>query len=1031
MYTKTSTMKTIVLALAGALLATSASLAETAPVYEFDKIKLRPLVTNDVTKTAVPKEVSASFETRFRKETEPLRKQDFAKGVPLAEALLKDFAAYPGLVCRVKEEYANQLARDRKHYADAIRLYDELIAMAGRPSARVTWYLGRKRELQEKLGKRLEANETLMRTLEQPELTQGARDGAKHGIIRNLIGHKFYKEALALALPLVNSEETPPESRASIGLTAADCARRYLNDHDQAYDIYVSIENLPVKGEWTRLERAFQLSHAYIGNKTHGPQYAKSKKALEAVYGDKTVSPEPRYHAMNALLKSRVNAPEKAEPLSVIPVALAFLEEVKGRLSNAQHYIVLLNCLELYERHGVGDPRRDALALSIYQDEKAPFDSRIRALYFITKGLRKAGETAKEEKLYRAALPLAKESPKTIAGLLDHIADIYFRENDPDKMTAIFGEAYRYNDTPEMTNQVTEKIAGVYKRFSDFPKAVDHYLSQGKKRAAAELCGSWDYQDRDLARKLWKEIFDDAKAPTGDRLAAYEHLFDGDDFARENFRFYAEGMKNNAHILNFLFRKMANGGYAYNGSYEKLVTSFELYDSLARPLRENRHYRVYKYAVSAYLHVGDVAKAAAAAKEAATCEWVKCNAAERYAMEMLADLLPRKGDRKALEKACAKADKRFAGEIPAKDRVRQFDVIGSAMNIGRLENHVRALDAYRNSLYVPAPRRSYTVEFCEKPVVGVGNWDRLSKKPVEAKMDRTFGGSMDFLETDVATGDRGQGIGTEKAKADRPKPSFSAVCDVYGLHLRFYLPTKEARDIENGTVGGGAYEGYIAPGEGQPYICLLQDVQSGRLEPYNTAYTTANHTRIMEKDTRLHRAQTIYTDDAVISYIFLSWEAYATLIPENGTTWDFENVYWSRTGGDAWNGTESIHGRSTWGQLVFDLPDHDRARILKRLLFTIKPRYFSERWTGSAREDVADFWKDDEIGDPAFYEECVKPLVEKLDSYFGALKKEMSDEEVFRLADEALPAWVNFRYTVARLREQYLERELMEEETAK
>ena len=40
----------------------------------------------------------------------------------------------------------------------------------------------------------------------------------------------------------------------------------------------------------------------------------------------------------------------------------------------------------------------------------------------------------------------------------------------------------------------------------------------------------------------------------------------------------------------------------------------------------------------------------------------------------------------------------------------------------------------------------------------------------------------------------------------------------------------------------------------------------------------------------------------------------------------------------------------------------------------------------------------------------------------------MTDEEVFRLADEALPAWKNFRYTVARLREQYLERELMKEE---
>jgi hypothetical protein len=131
-------------------------------------------------------------------------------------------------------------------------------------------------------------------------------------------------------------------------------------------------------------------------------------------------------------------------------------------------------------------------------------------------------------------------------------------------------------------------------------------------------------------------------------------------------------------------------------------------------------------------------------------------------------------------------------------------------------------------------------------------------------------------------------------------------------------------------------------------------------------------------------------------------------------------VLWARQGNCAWNGTESIHGRSTWGRLVFDLPASARTSILRRRIFTVLATYQAEKATRAEHAGILDYWQDSVLGDLEFYQARVQPLVEKLDAFVPLVKPGMSDEDVARVEAGALPGWAGIRYTVDALRRQWL-----------
>ena len=265
-------------------------------------------------------------------------------------------------------------------------------------------------------------------------------------------------------------------------------------------------------------------------------------------------------------------------------------------------------------------------------------------------------------------------------------------------------------------------------------------------------------------------------------------------------------------------------------------------------------------------------------------------------------------------------------QLATADAVARLYRLGSLAQSARREPFARAVAAYVASLRVPSPRKEYRVRYRATPVSGLSDWDAIPKaeRPVLQPLDRAYGGSMDFLETDVTTGSRsGAGAGSAAAgkdEAEKLGASLGVLCDEFGIHFRFEYDDPRAREIEARLLGGGSYEIYLAPGANLAHTCLLIDVQTGRLSFANLTYDGPEFTCLKTDRPDLYRREHRFSGDRVVSYVFLSWNAYGYAIPSNGSVWEFENVLWARKGNFAWNGTESIHGRSTWGRLVFDLP---------------------------------------------------------------------------------------------------------------
>lgn len=67
----------------------------------------------------------------------------------------------------------------------------------------------------------------------------------------------------------------------------------------------------------------------------------------------------------------------------------------------------------------------------------------------------------------------------------------------------------------------------------------------------------------------------------------------------------------------------------------------------------------------------------------------------------------------------------------------------------------------------------------------------------------------------------------------------------------------------------------------------------------STACATApvpEYTRIKTDRPDLYRMEHRFNDDRVVSYVFLSWNAYGYALPGNGSVWEFEDVLWARKG---------------------------------------------------------------------------------------------------------------------------------------
>lgn len=772
------------------------------------------------------------------------------------------------------------------------------------------------------------------------------------------------------------------------------------------------------------------------------PETAKEPEA-KPVAAEKKVEAKPAdpfKTAYDAQMKAARAWSQHSRPEQVLknlPDVLAFIESETKKGGHEKEIDTLSKFALLTLWRGRDFATGVPLAERLYANEKADIPCRLEAAHYL------AMKTVDERKDYAAAdayyAKLAALNPQPLF-LRYEIAKnrAYLYTLREDKAGALaFLEAERAK-IPEKDVRVRgyfdEAINEVYVAFFDAPGRLAYWQKRGDKYQEYKVYASGGVMDFPRGLAAARDVI--ANDPQlVHRREAWMWAWGRDTaFCKANLAKVLDATPASTNALynslggvfTMINRRNPQGGVApgWDKDWRCLVDTWELYRELGRKAGLPVRFEAAAFAAYGFAGLRDREKALAAAKEGLTNE--KLKPAERYALELMVEILSLKGDAKAMAAKLAEAEPRLAGDLAAKDRKTGFERAGALPVILCDESVARVVaDYYRQHMDPVLPRKVYTVKFSDRRVSGPSDWANLPIQPEESPFDRKFGGpGADFLVTDVTTGDRGNAVqGGEKSR-EFPT-TLRVVADEWGVHFLYTYYDRRVRQIEAGDLDGGGFESYIAAGENQPYSSLLCRLQKrARVRVMSTAYDTPGHRRIVPSDPETVRCETVFTDDKAMQYTAFSWDLFAERVPADGGTWDFESIFWGPVQG-AWNGTASIHGRSTWGLLKFELGDAARAKILKQQLFRAVGLYKAEKtpggtFEGSAQEGVFDHWQDDGVGDPAFYEKCLKPLVAELDAAAERVKVGMTDADVKELSEKYLSRFLNVRYEVARLRAAYL-----------
>ena len=328
-------------------------------------------------------------------------------------------------------------------------------------------------------------------------------------------------------------------------------------------------------------------------------------------------------------------------------------------------------------------------------------------------------------------------------------------------------------------------------------------------------------------------------------------------------------------------------------------------------------------------------------------------------------------------------------------------------------------DVYE-SYFAKWEQRSIEVKYFDEPIEDISAWRKIYGQLEKQYCDIPYKGSMDFLETDVSTGDRGDIKADPKAEAGKYM-ELTTLCDRYGLHIFLRCQAEDARAIEQGFAKGIGSESYFAPGKNQPYICFGTDPVKGITFLFQTTYNNRNHKRLERNasDATL-KSETAFTDRDYVLHLSFAWDAFYDKLPANGTDWRFECLSWTPAGGFSWGGSQGIHAASAWGNLHFNLTDKQLNEIRRELIYRNYRNYKKVPRDPSITENLFECWADDEIGDPEFYKTCLVPLEKELDGYAEKVSQKMTDEEVADVYTHALPRWKGLAHEVDKLRREYL-----------
>jgi len=306
-------------------------------------------------------------------------------------------------------------------------------------------------------------------------------------------------------------------------------------------------------------------------------------------------------------------------------------------------------------------------------------------------------------------------------------------------------------------------------------------------------------------------------------------------------------------------------------------------------------------------------------------------------------------------------------------------------------------------------RKIYNVHYMKNPPKGVMAWSQSKMVKNGLNKETRFVAYNSEAAKKLwldATTDRTY-VADPKLKGR--ETSFYMVYDENGWYI--YIESQEPNVVElvESLKGGGSLELFFVPGLNNCYYHqMIISQPSGKTKFYDWGIPH-----------RLYRPLKNYIeiDSKTIkpgfgTSIFIPWSAVYDRLPLQGDYWRFSFMRWATR--VTWGG--AVHDTGNFGLIKFQKPPDSVVTAIRKKI--IRKAWFD--FLASSKKEKTK-WSDPKMGDPAFYEKRLEPIIKKLTAFGENLGSPDSwSPETVKKAWGHVDDWIEFKYVVSDARGEYL-----------
>lgn len=324
----------------------------------------------------------------------------------------------------------------------------------------------------------------------------------------------------------------------------------------------------------------------------------------------------------------------------------------------------------------------------------------------------------------------------------------------------------------------------------------------------------------------------------------------------------------------------------------------------------------------------------------------------------------------------------------------------------------------KNNMFLPLEKKTFAVKYDPLAPKTAEGWTHTASYKDWKQMETRFvphGDLLDFrLQNDI-----------DRLLKDAVQPEIPTgyetgvyfLCNDEGLHIYVRADDPHVDEIVALKRRGGGFDMNFKAGTGNAphniWFKDLPDATGGYIVDW--ASPTKNYS--LSRD--IFKRDAVTTPTGIAAHVFVPWLHFCTQLPFDGNDWQFgmiRNV--PGVGRQALTGNHQEFGRLV--HLTFDLKPQQQIEMKRRVASMSFNAY------SRLRNDANGFilaWKDDALGDPAFFSSVLEPLLKELDEAGARLADEQAlrDKDVDALFAKYVPIWGSIKYVVAEKRAAYLQ----------